>query len=215
MSDASVQSAPNGQADEGAAGSLPADLARVRRDTVAVVAASADGAAVWHIDVGPDIGLARPCGAWLLDPADDAESIRVLTQGRRVLATETGKRVLQECGASFAGLVDAEATVRGARDEIDALQRSFDEELRRSGRSLVGPSWPAIPDPPSEGGEAADTRSAAPADGTETALWTGRWLADLADAWQQVEGQRRQRDFLRAYSGEDRRSLPVVCRSAG
>lgn len=218
LSDGPPESPP-GRADgdpAGPAGDAPGDLERILRDTVAVVDAPVGGLAIWHIDVGPDTELARPCGAWLLDPAVEAERVRVLVRGRPALATEPGRRVLEGCAAGIAGLVDAEATVRVVREEIETLQSVFDEEVRRSGRSLVGPAWPQIPDRPAEIGDRnADTRCATADDGTQAALASGGWLAELADAWQKVEGQRRQRDFLRTHGGADRRSLPVVCRSGG
>jgi len=198
-------------------GGTDPDLARVLRDTVAVVDApekEGDAVAVWHIDVGPDIGLARPCGAWLLDPDVDGERIRSLLVGRRVLATEEGGRALSGPGrralggGAIAGFVDAEATVRAVRDEIAALQEAFDEELRASGRSLVAPDWPRVPEP----AQPEELHRSDGDDGTGAALGLGRWMADFADTWQKVERQRLARRFLREHGGDAHRSLPVVMR---
>ncbi len=192
-------------------------LTRVLRDTVAVVDAPGDdggAVAVWHIDVGPDNGLARPCGAWLLDAGDDGERIRSLLAGRRVLATAAGEQALTGPdgdaigGRTIAGFVDAAATVRAVREEIDALQEAFDAELRASGRSLVAPDWPRVPDPAHPDG----LRRCDGDDGTGAALGLGRWLADFADLWQKVERQRLGRRFLREHGGDAHRSLPAVVR---
>lgn len=203
-----------------ASDATPPDLARVLRDTVAVVDAPDGGrgaVAVWHIDVGPDIGLARPCGAWLLDAGADGERIRSLVAGRRVLATPSGEETLTGAGSetgrtggadAIDGFVDADATVRAVRDEIDALQEAFDAELRASGRKLVAPEWPSVPDPVRPDG----LRHADGDDRTGVALGLGRWLADFADTWQKVERQRLARKFLREHRGDTHRSLPVVTR---
>lgn len=245
MTDASTRSARrSGSAEQSGAGGTsdqsaePVDpgLARVVRDTVAVVdvsgASAAGGAAavaVWHVDVGPDIGLARLCGAWLLDAGTDGSQIRTLLRGRRVLATGSGAQALEskgvlradgieigsglevEGGVTIEGWVAADATAATIRDEIGALQAAFEEEQRANSPNLVPPTWPRVP-----GAARPDDFSAAdgtddPA-GTGAALTAARWLADLAEVWQKVEGQRLTRKFLRELGGPHHRSLPVALR---
>ncbi|WP_182348862.1 DUF6218 family protein [Tomitella gaofuii] len=197
------------------------DLDRVVRDTVAVVdAPEPDGSAVavWHIDVGPDIGLARPCGAWLLDGDENGDQVRALVRGRRILATAAGARALASLHPEFDGWIDGDATVRGVHDEIDALQQAFEQHLRETGRSFVAPRWPQVPagldsDAPAGPQTAADTTGGD--DGTGTALALSRRLADLADTWQKVERQRLARQFLRRHGGPAHRALPVVLRPDG
>ncbi|QDQ96288.1 DUF6218 family protein [Tomitella fengzijianii] len=202
------------------------DLVRVVRDTVAVVdAPGPDGAAVavWHIDVGPDNGLARPCGAWLLavDSAapdcsgDAAGQVRALVRGRRVLATGAGAQALARLHPEIDGYLDGDATVRGVGEEIELLQRAFEQHLDETGRKFVPPAWPEVPaglDPDAQGGRPDASHGAGGDDGTATALELGRRLADLADTWQQVERQRLARRFLRKLGGDAHRSLPVVLR---
>ncbi|GAA4804623.1 DUF6218 family protein [Tomitella cavernea] len=197
------------------------DLARIVRDTVAVVdAPEQDGTAVavWHIDVGPDIGLARPCGAWLLDGDDNGDQVRALVRGRRILATAAGARALASLHPEIDGWIDGDATVRGVHDEIDALQQAFEQHLRETGRSFVAPGWPQVPaglDPDASAvlQMAADTTGGD--DGTGAALALSRRLADLADTWQKVERQRLARQFLRGRGGDAHRALPVALRPGG
>lgn len=241
MTDSRAADTADAPEDRGSPDALDPALARVVRDTVAVVdalggevsggdapggdasdagAADADGVrlAVWHVDVGPSTGLARLCGAWLLDADGHAEELHALLRDRSVLATDAGAAALGALGARTAGRIDPAATVAAARDDIAALQEAFDAELAASGRKLVPPSWPALPDAPDRPAQpsAADVSAAdgtaamSAADGTAVALGLARWLVTLAEAWQDAERQRLAREFLRARGGATHRSLPVV-----
>ncbi len=240
MTDSRAADTADAPEDRDSPDALDPVLARVVRDTVAVVDApggeasggdapggdvsGAGGAdaggvrlAVWHVDVGPSTGLARLCGAWLLDADGHAEELHALLRDRSVLATDAGAAALGALGARIAGRIDPAATVAAARDDIAALQEAIDAELAASGRKLVPPLWPALPDVPDRPAQpSVPDRPAQPsaamsaADGTAAALGLARWLVTLAEAWQDAERQRLAREFLRARGGATHRSLPVV-----
>ena len=171
------------------------NLERVLREVVAVVDVEPSGALViWHVDIGPDNGLARMTGAWVLD--DTAQAADVL-RGRRVLATAAGSAVVD--GFDIAGLVDPAGTREGMAEEIAALQAAFDSEPRK----LVPPTWPALPEP---------LDFAASADAVAVVLGAARWLEDAAVRWEKMEAQRVTRKFLAPLGGPDRRALHLRCR---
>lgn len=72
---------------------------------------------IWHIDVGPDIGLSRLSGAWVLEP-DDNDTIVNLIRGRHVvLCNDTD--ILTRENITTAGTVDIDATVDAVIAERD------------------------------------------------------------------------------------------------
>lgn len=176
------------------------NLERVLSDVVAVVDRAETGELViWHVDTGPDNGLARMAGAWVLDaqvlgPSSQAED---LLRGRRVLATAAGRAALE--GWDIAGVVDPDATLIGFREEIATLQEAFDAEARK----LVSPTWPALPSP-LDFGTAADA--------VAVVLGAARWLEDAAVRWEKMEAQRVTRKFLAPLGGPERRPLHLRCR---
>lgn len=64
---------------------------------------------IWHIDVGPDIGLPRLSGGWVLEP-DDTDTITTLIRGRHVVLCN-GTELLTRENITTAGTVDIDATV--------------------------------------------------------------------------------------------------------
>ena len=171
---------------------------------VAVVHANGDTTAIWHVDIGPDIGLGRLCGAWVLQ-CDDTTRTELLTRGRYILATDASRRIIDDTIVDIAGHIDIAATLTAVIDEISALQAAFEAEPRPKGRKLVEPDWPTLPALYNETALAASGDS-----DTAVAHGIGRWLADLAISWQRIESQRLARTFLIDLGGKKPRMMPVV-----
>lgn len=177
-------------------------LAKALSDVVAVAHAVDGAIAIWHVDVGPDNGLARMAGAWVLAPGgEDSEAGRaeILLRGRRVLATAEGRAAIEGLGVVIEGFVDPAATLAGIGEEIAALQEAFDVAMATRKTKLVNPSWPTPP-------EALEVVG-----GDEVAVVLGmaRWLESLAKTWEKVEAQRVTRKFLQGDGGKERRALAV------
>ena len=183
------------------------NLVKVLQDVVAVVHASDGNLLIWHVDVGPDNGLARMAGAWVLATVvlEDAvvpEDAVTLLRGRRVLATAEGRAAVEEFGVPIDGFVDPDATLAGIGEEVAALQEAFETAVAGRKAKLVNPSWPASP-------AALDVAAGDDAEGVAVVLGIARWLEGLAKTWERVEAQRATRTFLLPDVGKQRRSLPV------
>jgi hypothetical protein len=175
-------------------------------DVVMVASAAGDRIALWKVFTGIDLGISRMVGGWVLDCAEEAV-IDTLMRDRWVLATDGGRRALDQTRVAIVGYVDAAATVAGVRGEIAKLQDRFDREPRPKNRKLVPPDWPSIPDVvDADSGTAADDQAG-------VALGVGRWVADLAEAWDRIEKQRLARPFLIDPAGTLTRTLPIQGRT--
>ncbi|WP_024793366.1 hypothetical protein [Tomitella biformata] len=172
-------------------------LAKALSDVVAVAHARDGRLAIWHVDVGPDNGLARMAGAWVV--SDELDQAATLLRGRRVLATAEARAAIEELDVPIAGFLDPDTTLAGIGEETDRLQEEFEAAMAGRKTKLVNPSWPTPPD------------ALEVADGAEVAVALGmaRWLEGLAKTWEKVEAQRVTRKFLAPELGRDRRSLPV------
>lgn len=184
-------------------------LAKALSDVVAVAHADDGVIAIWHVDVGPDNGLARMAGAWVLALGasvlgDEAEKAEILLRGRRVLATAEGRAAVEGLTVSIEGFVDADATRAGISVEIARLQEAFDAAMATRKTKLVNPSWPTPPE-----ALAVEEGVGLDGEGVAVALGMARWLESVAKTWEKVEAQRVTRKFLQGDSGKERRSLAV------
>ena len=171
-------------------------------DVVMVVCRSGDQVAVWQVVTGTGRGLSRLAGAWVL-ARTETHVIDALLRRRWVLGLTGGAHVVEAAEVAILGYVDPGATLAGIRAEVVELQDRFDGEPRPKRRKLVAPDWPVVP-------AAFDPASFAGADApAEVALAVGRWVADVADAWQRIETERMARPFLIAPAGPLVRTLPI------
>ncbi|MGL6234635.1 MAG: hypothetical protein ACRC20_04765 [Segniliparus sp.] len=182
---------------------------------VAVIDATEVAGVVWHVHTGPDIGLARLCGAWVL-PREESRTLQQLIRGRYVLTTRAGELLRAEVSAFIAGHLDTDGIERRILTEVTFLQEKFEEELARrvgakENADLVPPDWPVLP-----ATRPWEPRPLNPStDKTaHTALGAASWLADLAQTWQKVESQRLLRKkYLGEHGGSDPRPLPLIALS--
>lgn len=152
-----------------------------------------DRVAIWQVSVGDGLESTM-AGAWVL-PSDD-ERIGGLLAGRLLVAT--GKTA-----ARFGAGADVRALAAAIHAEIVLLDQAFAghvASLPSSRRSLVRPSWPAVPESPTA--ETAGDPLAS------DALTTARWVSDLLIAWAEVERQRATRPFLVRHGGDVARECP-------
>jgi hypothetical protein len=168
---------------------------------------------VWWVDLGPQIvGMSRLSGAWVLDGADRAETLRALTATRATVSTAAGQSVLDELKVAADRVLDLEATLTAVVTVRDELQGAYEDAAatKKNGRSLIAPRWPALPDPldvETVEVPAGDSR-------TSRALGIARWLNELCTAWDAVEEQRLARPYMRTLGGPAARVLPAVIRNA-
>lgn len=173
---------------------------------LAVVDEPAGKICIWHVDVGPDIGLSRLSGAWVLE-RDDTDKLHVLTKDRFIVRCAATDLIERE-GIRIAGVVDVDATVSAVRAERDQLQDRFDSHAATH-KALVVPTWPDIVHP--EDVAASVKRSGIIAERTGHAFPLARGLNELAEAWAQIEKQRLARKFLINPVGSGTRPLPIEC----
>lgn len=167
-----------------------------------VLCSSGDQVAVWQVVTGTGRGLSRMAGAWVLERTE-THLIDTLLRHRWVLPLTGGAHIVESAEVTILGYLDPHATLAGIRAEVTELQDRFEREPRPKSRKLVAPDWPMVPaafDP------ASFTSADAPA---EVALAVGRWVADVADAWQRIETERMARPFLIDPAGPLARALPI------
>ncbi|MDO4609598.1 hypothetical protein [Corynebacterium sp.] len=196
--------------------------------TVAVVDA-ADGAAgdggravvVWHVQLDPAEAGGRLSGAWRI-PLDDADaaagSLRNLLTGCAILVAAddpaAGPAALGDLPAPVAAVlaerpvVDPAATADGVRRFMSLLRRAASaEKARREAEGLgrlTAPRLPAVADPapvdvPYVGLEAA-----------ARALGWARGIEELLETWDEIDSQRRRREWLGGGPRAAARPMPLV-----
>lgn len=169
--------------------------------TDCVVDAHGGEVLIWHVNTGPDLGMPRMAGAWMIN-VDDTAKVKLLVEQRRVLATDEGKAVLAAIGVSVHEYIDAQATVRHLAAERDNLQAIYEAHPNCEG--LVSPRWPSLPttadlhNPPAVASDSVTGR----------ALHSARWLEQVAHAWDRIEAQRLLRKFMPG--GPIRRPMPLA-----
>ncbi|MBI5340873.1 MAG: hypothetical protein HZB45_24590 [Mycolicibacterium rufum] len=175
--------------------------------SVAVVDASADAIIVWQVDVSSDpSGLSRMSGAWVL-AATDSTTLRSLTEARYLAATRAGLGACRRARASgYTARIDLSLTLTQVSDEVDRLQKMFEQAVAGWKSTLVPPAWPTLPrcidadKPPVDRDAPGDVLFA---------LEIARWLEAVALAWEVVEQQRLMRKQLRG-EHESYRKLPLA-----
>ena len=78
---------------------------------------------IWHIDVGPDVGLPRLPGAWVLEPHDTSTSVK-LVRGRYVVLCN-GTDIIDRENITTARTIDIDAAIDALTSERDTLQARF------------------------------------------------------------------------------------------
>jgi hypothetical protein len=117
------------------------------RSVLAVVDGAGGVPVVWWVDLGPRIaGVSRLCGAWVVDGADRAETLRALTAARPTLSTVDGDVVLKEYRVATERVLDLEATLVAVIAVRDELQAAYEEAAARK-KNLIAPRWPTLPAP--------------------------------------------------------------------
>lgn len=177
---------------------------------VEAVVAVVDGGrnvVVWWVSVRPahGSGVGRLTGAWVLAPTEVAEKVPLLLSGRTLLITPAGHDALGSYRIAVDEVVDIGASEHAVAAEVGRLQLAYRQELGRlPGRSLVEPSWPTLApytDAPTGPGATREV---------DVTLHIARWLAELAGAWDSLEGQRLTRRYLQSPGGTTPRPLPLV-----
>ncbi|MDO5730433.1 hypothetical protein [Corynebacterium sphenisci] len=174
--------------------------------TVAVLAgAGGEDLAVWHVELAPAAGGDRLSGAWLTGPGDGAAELARVLAGCAVLQVDAA--VPDWAAPALAGVprMDPAATAAELRAVVGRIRDRAAAERARPGRgNLTAPRLPELPDP-------------APVDvphvgepGAAAALGWARGLEALAEAWAEVDSQRRRRDWLRGPRGTDPVPLPLI-----
>jgi len=160
--------------------------------------------AIWHVDVGPDSGLGRLSGAWVLDIERTAE-IGTLINGRYTVDCVAGLEL--PAGVAAVGRLDLDAIVASVRAEIDSTDALFTEHIRGLSKSKqpVRPGWPTVVYP-------ADTSALTRRVGALVgpALAAAHSLKDLAAVWFEFEALRVAREYLTGHGGPYVRSLPLI-----
>lgn len=180
-------------------------------ESVVAVVDGGPNVVVWWVSVMPaqGSGVGRLTGAWVLTPSEVPAKLSLLLGGRTLLVTPAGRDVLSAYGTAVGEIVDVAASEQAVAAEVERLQLAYRKELGRlPGRSLVEPNWPAFA-----------LYTAAPADPgaareVDVTLHIARWLADLAGAWDALEGQRLTRRYLHSPGGTTPRQLPLVLKAA-
>ncbi|WP_016699239.1 hypothetical protein [Actinoalloteichus spitiensis] len=164
-----------------------------------VVDVNADRAVLWHVDTGPNLGISRLGGAWVLERDDPR--VADLVSDRWLLATARARRELDVLSSPDAVHMDTARTVGAIREEVHRLQRIYLEHPQAE--RLVEPEWPNIPNPPQEGPVAGGS----PPDLVHDALMLARWLDRIANLWDQIERQRLARPYMS--TGTGKRVCPI------
>lgn len=174
--------------------------------TVAVLNRIDNRLAVWHVDVGPGLGLARLSGAWVLDIGQTTE-IGILTDGHYAVDCSAEPRLPE--GIATAGRLDIDAMAAAVRFEIDSADALFTEYVAGLPKSKhpVRPDWPTVVYPANT---SALTQRADEV--VRPALAAAHSLKDLAANWFEFEGQRVARSFLVDHGGPEVRPFPLVFR---
>lgn len=171
---------------------------------VAVVDADESDVAIWHVDTGPDIGLNRMCGAWVL-PNADSEKIVLLTRNRILISTDRGDKVVRDAGAVTTATLDVVATVAAVAAERDMLQAEFE---KKKSKTMIAPDWPELPEPFTF--ENPPTAARADSEIIAVAFGVAEWVHELAKTWAKIEKQRLARTFLVEFGGRSPRPCPIV-----
>lgn len=154
--------------------------------------------------------MSRLCGAWVLDTDALQSRLPALLATRVRLTTTGGRTVLDARGHAGNLEVDPTATLAAVVAVRDEMQAEY--ERRRAtatkGKQVLPPRWPALPGPLDiEGALAASPGADAR---TLRALGIARWFGQLCRAWENLEGQRLTRTYLRPMGGDTVRRLPTV-----
>ncbi|MGW4091707.1 hypothetical protein [Nocardia sp. NPDC004750] len=167
--------------------------------------------AIWHVNVGPDQGLSRLSGAWVLD-IDRVAEIRTLINGHHTIDCDAGL-ILPESVVT-AGRLDIDAMAAAVRAEIDLIDALFTKHIASMPKSKqpIRPDWPTVVYPADV---SALTQQVDAVVGP--ALATAHSLKDLATSWFEFETLRvaprdkgRPRSFLIERGGPDIRPLPLI-----
>lgn len=157
---------------------------------------------IWHVNTGPDLGMPRMTGAWTIANGEQ-ETIRLLVQDRRVLATHDGKNALDAAGIELPECIDITATVMNLSTERDALQAAYDKHPKR--KTLVAPNWPNLPI-----GVDPESIPVSPVEPAQRALSLARWLEAVAASWDRIEAERLLRQYMPGV--RHRRPTPLAVR---
>jgi hypothetical protein len=186
---------PSGEGDSTVSVQLP----------VVVGDATDDSIVIWHVDAGPDTGLSRLAGAWVLK-ADDTVTLANLVPGRRILATDRGRAALTAAHIALGGLVDPSEVVAAVADVRDELQQLYVQaRATTGGKHWTAPAWPHLPaavdveHPPSLVAEPVVQR----------ALGIASWLTSVCEAWVSIERQRLAHKYMIDAGGPAQRPMPL------
>lgn len=158
---------------------------------------------IWHVDTGPDHGMSRMAGAWVVGK-DDGDKIDLLVAERRALMTEAGQEALAELCIELPGLIDPDSTLDNLQSVLSELQAVYDAHPKRAG--LVAPEWPPLP----EKTGVHDLSCGQSQKPTQMALGLARWLEQVATAWDRIESVRIARKYMPG--GPARRCTPIAIR---
>ncbi|MTE14140.1 hypothetical protein [Nocardia aurantiaca] len=159
---------------------------------------------IWHVNIGPDLGLSRLCGAWILG-ADQTEVAAKLISDR-YLAWADLSRTLPDSTRPV-GILHIGHTVNAARSELQSADRLFTEHQATVPHRLVRPVWPALKDP-----RRPQRLPRTTAEHIVPTLSLAYGIRDLADAWARFEAERIQRKYLVHRGGPTARPLPLEIR---
>lgn len=179
---------------------------------ISVVAGGSERLVVWHVDVSLRPVASRFTGAWVLPIADEPK-IASLVEHQCGWVVGGGRVALSLASITLPDELDASETLAAVTAAQEGLLLAFSRHVAQdpsNRRSLVQPtpvlvrgldavSLP-IPDIPTDVSEA---------------LQSARWLANLADAWSDIERQRLSRPHLLTEPGSELpRSMPVLCKDS-
>lgn len=174
--------------------------------TVAVVAdAGGQALAVWHVELAPAASGDRLSGAWLTGPGDGAAELARVLAGCAVLQVDAAVPDWAAPALAEVPRMDPAATAAELRAVLGRIRDRAAAERARPGRgNLTAPRLPELPDPaPIDFPHVGEPAAAA-------ALGWARGLEALAEAWAEVDSQRRRRDWLRGPRGTAPVPLPLV-----
>ncbi|MEV2225091.1 hypothetical protein AB0E01_35230 [Nocardia vinacea] len=172
--------------------------------TIAVLNRIDNRLAIWHVNVGPDLGLSRLSGAWVLDIERTAE-IGSLINGRHTIDCVAGLELPE--GVAAAGRLDIDAMAAAVRAEIDSTDALFTEHIVGMPKSKqpIRPAWLTVVYPAN-----VSTLTQRVETVVGPALATAHSLKDLAVCWFEFETLRvaprdngRPRPFLIERGGPD------------
>lgn len=153
---------------------------------------------VWHVDLNPTAQLGRLPGAWVIDRSE-ADAFGPLRGGRHTVHLPADE--------PRSGDIDLTATIAAMTAEVEHLEALFQTHVSTAKGKLVRPAWPEIIDPRSSEAGVIDIGPCAPE--CVRALQFARELAALANAWEQIEGQRLVRPALAKHTGSTARPMPI------